>query len=149
MPPSFHRRLQSARGQAGARQYGLVDALLVVAVPADCAPRQLGAMRDEFARIDRQAAARRAAAELGQVRTMVDRLLHHTPWLAVRPVALLEAVVAPAPGRTALPGVGGGLRLSLLNWIEATAGYSWRIRRHSGEPAGAPFIEVRFRDPFE
>ncbi len=150
LPPSFSRRLQSARRQAGARQYGLVDALLGVRVPAECSSRLLGALRDEFARIDRQAAARLAAAELDQVRTLVDRLLHHTPLLALRPVALVEAVVASAPGRrTALPGVGGGLRFSLLNWIEATAGYSWHIRHRPGEPSGAPFIEVRFRDPFE
>lgn len=149
LPPSFSRRLNGARRQTGARQYGLVDALLAVAVPPDCSRKLLGELRNEFTRIDRQAAARLAAAELGQVRTLVDRLLHHTPLLAVRPVALVEAVVASAPGRTALPGVGGGLRFSLLNWIEATAGYSWHFRRRPGEPSGAPFVEVRFRDPFE
>lgn len=148
-PPSFSRRLKSARGQTGARQYGLVDALLAIAGPLDCSPKLLDALRDDFARINRQSAARLAAAEMSQVRTLVDRLLHHTPLLAVRPVALVEAVVSSTPGRTALPGVGGGLRFSLLNWIEATAGYSWHIRHRPGEPPGSPFVEVRFRDPFE
>jgi len=65
----------------------------------------------------------------------------------VRPVAVVEAIVSDK--RTALPGVGGGIRVSPLNWIEATAGFSWRIRRRPGQPWGAPFIEMRLRDPFE
>jgi hypothetical protein len=143
----FTRRLRSARRESGAKQYGLVDALLGIDVAPTCATGALTELRGDFARIDRRAAAQRAAGELAEMRALVNRLLYRTPLIAMRPVTVVEAIVSDK--RTALPGVGGGIRVSLLNWIEATAGFSWRIRRRPGQPWGTPFIEMRLRDPFE
>ena len=141
-PGSFRRRLASARSQSGGRQYGLVDALLAIEVPPDCEPALLASLRADLARIDRQSAARRAAAELSEVRRLLDRLLHRTPLIAIRPVAV-------AQWNNGQPGAGAGARLTLLNWLDATAGYSWRIHRRPQDAWGAPFIEMRFRDPFQ
>lgn len=132
---SFKRRLRSARRESGARQYGLVDALLANTSAPDCETASRARMREEFTRIDKAVAAQRAAAQIAELRTLADRLLYRTPLFAVRPVAIVEAIVSPT--RRALPGAGGGIRVSLLNWLEVTGGYSSRT----------PFFEVRFRDP--
>ena len=137
LPPAFKRRLRSARRETGGKQYGLVDALLAIEVAPGCETVALRVLHGEFARIDREAAARRAAGEMSELRELVDRVLYRTPLIAVHPVA---AVASP-------PGVGVGVRVLLLDWIEATAGYSWRVRRRPGESTGTPFVEVRFRDP--
>ncbi len=146
---SVLRRVRSAERASGARQYGLIDAVLSAGGAARCAgaARELAEMRMEFGRIDRGAAARKARAELRELRGMVDRLLHHTPLIGIRPVAVVEAIRSGR--RTALPGIGAGVRVSVLNWIDATAGFSWRLRRRVGEPVGTPFVELRFRDPLQ
>ena len=149
LPASVLRRVTSAERASGARQYGLVDAVLTAPVAPDCqaAGRELAEMRVEFGRIDRAAAARKAREELSELRGMVDRLLHHTPLIGIRPVAVVEAIRSGR--RTALPGIGAGVRVSVLNWVDATAGFSWRLGRRAGEPVGTPFVELRFRDPLE
>ena len=146
---SFLRRVRSAERASGARQYGLIDAVLAAGEAAGCAAgaAELAAMRTELGRIDRAGAARKAREELSELRSMVDRLLHHTPLISARPVGVVEAIRSGR--RTALPGIGVGVRVSVLNWIDATAGFSWRLRRRVGAPVGTPFLELRFRDPFE
>jgi hypothetical protein len=137
LPASFKRRLRSARQATGGKQYGLVEALLANTAAPECESAARAAMQADFARIDKATAAGRAASQIAELRDLADRLLYRTPLVAVRPVALIEAVVSPK--RRALPGLGGGLRVSLLNWLEVTGGYSNRT----------PFVELRFRDPLQ
>ena len=82
LPAVFTRRLRSARRESGAKQYGLVDALLGIDVAPTCATGALTELRGDFARIDRRAAAQRAAGELAEMRALVNRLLYRTPLIA-------------------------------------------------------------------
>jgi len=46
-------------------------------------------------------------------------------------------------------GIGGGLRVTLANSVDFTAGYLANPTRLSGEPTGAFFFSMQFKDLFQ
>ncbi len=96
----------------------------------------------------RAEARREAEAELMPAKRTLDSLLTELNVFSVSPVLGFDvARVGPAPSRVGLRyGLGGGARVTLVNSVDFTAGYFANLRRLAGEPHGAFFFELRFRD---
>jgi hypothetical protein len=108
-------------------------------------------MEREFALIDQAAAARRAQDEMVYVRRTLNTLIDDLNIISVSPVLMLDvAHLGPADSRLGTRyGVGGGLRVTLANSVDFTAGYLVNPKRLRGEASGAFFFSMQFKDLLE
>ena len=108
-------------------------------------------MEAAYARIDQAQASRRAQTEMAFVRRTVNTLVHELNLVSVSPVLMFDvAHLGPADERLGTRyGIGGGLRVSLASSVDFTAGYLANPRRLPGEPAGAFFFSMQFKDIFQ
>ncbi len=111
-----------------------------------------GQLETTFGRINRAAAARKAAADMSYVRRTLDIILKELNIASVSPVFVFDvARIGPAAGGPysgTRYGVGGGLRFSLLNTVNFTGGYAWNPNRRVGEEPGAVFFSINTRNLF-
>jgi hypothetical protein len=112
-----------------------------------------GQLATTFGRIDRAAAAKKAATDMAYVRRTLDIILKELNIASVSPVFVFDvARIGPAtsgPYSGTRYGVGGGLRFSLLNTVNFTGGYAWNPGRRVGEEPGAVFFSISTRNLFK
>jgi len=108
-------------------------------------------MEGELALIDQSAATGKAEAEMTYVTRTFNTLVHDLNIAAISPVAIVDvAHIGPAGARLGTRyGVGGGLRLTLVNSVDFTVGYVANLHRVGREPAGAFFFTIQFKDLLE
>lgn len=106
-------------------------------------------MADWFAAADPAVAEQAARREIEPVRHIVHTLINETNAVAVSPLLMLD-VATLSPDATARPriGLGGGLRVTLVDSADLSLGYMANLRRAPGETRGAFFLAVAFKDPF-
>jgi hypothetical protein len=70
--------------------------------------------------------------------------------LAISPLFMLDAVrLGPSgPGAGTRIGVGGGVRVTLVDSVDFSVGYLANLRRAPQEPSGAFFLTMQFKDLF-
>jgi hypothetical protein len=109
------------------------------------------AMEADYAKIDQGVASRRAETEMAYVKRTVHTLVSELNLMSVSPVLMLDvAHIGPASSRLGTRyGIGGGLRVSLANSVDFTAGYLANPRRLADEPPGAFFFSMQFKDLFQ
>ena len=105
-------------------------------------------MEDEFAAIDQENAHRQAESEMRFVHRIVAWVIDEANVVAIGPVLMFDvAHIDPAAsGYGTRYGVGAGLRLTLVDYADFTAGYVANPYRRGNEPPGAPFFAIEFRD---
>jgi hypothetical protein len=108
-------------------------------------------MERDYARIDQALATRRAETEMAYVKRTVHALVYELNLVSVSPVVMFDvAHIGPASSRLGTRyGIGGGIRLSLANSLDFTAGYLASPHRLAGEPPGAFFFSMQFKDVFQ
>lgn len=170
------RRLRPALASSGGAQVGDIAALLSVgedrlrSVRADCVEALNAELRDpaiaqhgatlegiradmerEYALIDQTAATRHAEREMAFVRRTLNTVVDDLNIVSISPVLMLDvAHLGPADSRLGTRyGVGGGLRLTLANSFDLTVGYLANPKRLRGEPSGAFFFSMQFKDLLE
>jgi hypothetical protein len=123
-----------------------VDAAALLAAEAELKRRQ-DALVAEMDRIDTSLATRLANVDMEEVETALDAFVNELNIVAVSPVAVFDvARVWPDNAGTRF-GVGGGARISLINF-NLTLGYSFNPRRRPGDGRGAFFFTMDFTDIF-
>lgn len=170
------RRLKPALASTGGAQVGDIEALLSVGedrlrtVRAACVEGLNAELRDpaiaqpgaaleairadmerEYALIDQAAATRQAEREMAFVRRTLNTVIDDLNIISISPVLMLDvAHLGPADSRLGTRyGVGGGLRLTLANSFDLTVGYLANPKRLRGEPPGAFFFSMQFKDLLE
>ncbi len=110
-----------------------------------------GDLEREFSLIDRPSASRQAEAEMAYVRRTLNALIYDLNVLSVGPAVGFDfAHIGPADSRLGTRyGIGGGLRVTLVNSTDLTVGYFANPKRLSNESSGAFFVSVRFKDLLE
>jgi hypothetical protein len=85
------------------------------------------------------------------VKRTVHALVYELNLVSVSPVVMFDvAHIGPASSRLGTRyGIGGGIRLSLANSLDFTAGYLASPHRLAGEPPGAFFFSMQFKDVFQ
>ena len=114
--------------------------------------RQIHAeMEREFSLIDQSSASRQAEAEMAYVKRTLHALVYDLNVFSIGPVVGFDfAHIGPADSRLGTRyGIGGGLRVTLVNSTDLTLGYFANPKRLSKEPSGAFFLSVRFKDLLE
>jgi hypothetical protein len=88
---------------------------------------------------------------MAYVKRTVHTLVYELNLMSVSPVLMLDvAHIGPASSRLGTRyGIGGGLRISLANSVDFTAGYLANPRRLADEPPGAFFFSMQFKDLFQ
>jgi hypothetical protein len=172
-------RANSAAGAKDFQQYGLISALLSVDPHEDRLGRVTRActqnldtaldikpgvespearvdgdrqnMENEFAKIDKADAVKRANGEISFVRRTLDTLFREVNLASVGPVGIFDlARIGPAaPGDSGLRyGPGAGIRFGLSSVMNLTVGYARNIRKGPGEGNGNVFMSLNVRDLF-
>ena len=105
-------------------------------------------MESEFSKIDRAASSRQARTEMASVKQTLDSLFYDLNILSISPVFIFDAahIDAASPGMATRYGVGGGLRINLVNSVDLTLAYVANPRRVAGESAGAFTLTFRVKD---
>ncbi len=107
-------------------------------------------LREQFAKIDRAAAEKKAGKEFSLVEHTVHTFLYDLNLISISPVAIFDvARIGPSKADTAgglRYGVGGGVRFSLVSSVNWTLGYAWNPGHRPGEGPGAFFFGLQFRD---
>jgi hypothetical protein len=114
--------------------------------------RQIHAdLEREFSLIDQSSASRQAEAEMAYVKRTLHALIYDLNVLSIGPVVGFDfAHIGPADSRLGTRyGIGGGLRVTLVNSTDFTVGYFANPKRLSNEPSGAFFFSVQFKDLLE
>lgn len=172
------RRTASAIAPQAADQYGLVMFLLsddadeiqllkttqacgvdlngaindaAIAAASDRVATLRTAMAAEFNKIDQNAAAKKAAADMAFTRRTLNTLFNDVNIYSISPVFVFDvARIGPAGG--GLGGVrygpGGGIRFELATVAHFTVGYAWNVRRGPDEGRGNVFFSIGIRDLF-
>jgi cytochrome c556 len=100
-----------------------------------------------LAKVDVKAAEAHADADFAPARKVLRAFLYELNIYSVAPAAIFDvARVWPTDTPTRY-GVGGGVRLSLVN-VNFTVGYAANPKRRSGEGAGALFVSLDVSDMF-
>lgn len=97
--------------------------------------------------IDTSEAVRLADADMKLVSTTLDTFTKELNWIAVSPVGIFDAARLWPDKSGIRYGVGGGLRLSLVNF-NVTTGYAFNPKRIPGEPRGAIVFTMDVTDMF-
>ncbi len=107
-------------------------------------------MEDEFALIDQESAIRKAEADMGYAKRTINTFIDDINLVSVSPVLMFDvAHLGPASSRLGTRyGIGGGLRVSIVNSVDFTFGYVANPKRLPQESAGAFFLSVQFKDVF-
>jgi hypothetical protein len=107
-------------------------------------------MERNFAAIDDAVASRQAESEMSYAKRIVDQLITECNIAAISPVLMFDvAHIGPSSDRYGTRyGVGGGLRLTLVDSVDFTVGYVANPTARSNEDPGAPFFTIQFRDVF-
>ena len=107
-------------------------------------------MEDEFALIDQESAIRKAEADMGYAKRTINTFIDDINLVSVSPVVMLDvAHLGPASSRLGTRyGIGGGLRVSIVNSVDFTFGYVANPKRLPKESPGAFFLSVQFKDVF-
>ena len=172
------RRTASAITPQAADQYGLVmfllsddpDEIQLLKVTQACGTDLNGAINDaaigaasdrvatlrtamaaEFNKIDQNAAAKKAAADMAFTRRTLNTLFNDVNIYSVSPVFVFDvARIGPASGRIGgvRYGPGGGIRFELATVAHFTLGYAWNVRRGPDEGRGNVFFSIGIRDLF-
>jgi hypothetical protein len=107
----------------------------------------------EFAAIDNNAAAAKAKSDMAYARRALNTILDEMNIVSISPVIVFDAArLAPSgtdPYGGFRYGLGGGIRLSLVNSISLTAGYAWNPDRRPREGPGAFFFALETRNLFQ
>lgn len=108
---------------------------------------QQAALILQFDSIDIGEAERLADADMKLVEATLDAFINELNWLAVSPVLIFDAARL-VPDRAGMRyGVGGGIRLSVVNF-NVTLGYAFNPSRQPGEGRGALFFTMDVTDVF-
>jgi hypothetical protein len=98
--------------------------------------------------IDTAAARRRAQKDMRLPRRTVNAVLQELNAVSIGPVLMLDAVRLserePVLDEPIYVGIGTGLRVSVVNTLHLSAGYSWNVARSGGERHGAGFAVLEF-----
>ena len=107
-------------------------------------------MANEFMLIDQQEAMRKAEADMGYAKRTINTFIDDINLVSVSPVLMFDvAHLGPASGRLGTRfGIGGGLRVTVVNSVDFTFGYLANPRRLPQESRGAYFLSVQFKDVF-
>jgi hypothetical protein len=169
------RRAQAAVQSKGAAQYGDVSTLLTVNETEDRLNKVRSAcleglnsrlqdvqitaaaegleeihseMEKEFALIDQSAASKQAESEMSYVKRTLNSILYEMNFLSLGPMLMFDvAHMGPAGSKLGTRyGIGGGLRFTLVSHVDFTIGYAANPKRITGEPPGAFFFSMRFKD---
>ncbi|HEX5605190.1 MAG TPA: hypothetical protein VFY96_01670 [Candidatus Binatia bacterium] len=169
------RRVQAAAQSKGAAQYGDVSTLLTVnetedrlnkvrsacleglnsqlqdvqiAAAADSLEEIHSRMEKEFAQIDQSAASKQAESEMSYGKRTLNSILYEMNFLSLGPILLFDvARMSPAGSKLGTRyGIGGGLRFTLISHVDFTIGYAANPKRITGQPPGAFFFSMRFKD---
>ena len=169
------RRGQAAAQSKGAAQYGDVSTLLTVnetedrlnkvrsacleglssplqdvqiAAAADRVEEIHSDMEKEFALIDQGTASKQAESEMSYVKRTLNSILYEMNFLSLGPILMFDvAHLGPANAKLGTRyGIGGGLRFTLVSHVDLTVGYAANPKRITGEPPGAFFFSMRFKD---
>ena len=107
-------------------------------------------MDNEFMLIDQAGAIRKAEADMGYSRRTINTFIDDINLVSVSPVLMFDvAHLGPASGRLGTRyGIGGGLRVTIVNSVDFTFGYLANPRRLPQESPGAYFLSVQFKDVF-
>ena len=114
---------------------------------------QVLATRTPFDAVNPAAAKERADRETKPLLRVIHTVLNDLNLYSLSPVAVYDlARIGPASPGTAgglRHGIGGGVRLTLVNSVSLTAGYALNPARRSFEGRGALFFDLAFRDLFQ
>ena len=101
-------------------------------------------MEREFSLIDQSSASRQAETEMAYVKRTLHALIYDLNVLSIGPVVGFDfAHIGPADSRLGTRyGIGGGLRVTLVNSTDFTIGYFANPKRLSNEPSGAFFFSA-------
>ena len=108
-------------------------------------------MAAEFNKIDQNAAAKKAAADMAFTRRTLNTLFNDVNIYSLSPVFVFDvARIGPASGQIGgvRYGPGGGLRFELATVAHFTLGYAWNVRRGPDEGRGNVFFSIGIRDLF-
>ncbi len=101
----------------------------------------------QFDSIDISEAESLADEDMKLVEASLDSFVNELNWLAVSPVGIFDAAQV-FPDKSGMRfGVGGGVRLSLVNF-NVTLGYAFNPNRRPGEGRGALFFTMDVTDVF-
>jgi hypothetical protein len=105
-------------------------------------------MEQSYGQIDQSLASRQAETEMAYVKRTVKTLVNDLNLVAVSPVLIFDvAHLGPADNRLGTRyGIGGGVRVSLASSVDFNAGYVVNPKRLGGEPPGAFFFSIDFKD---
>ena len=172
------RRTASAITPQAADQYGLVmfllsddpDEIQYLNVTQACgtdlnnaindnnvatASGRVGTLRSsmvaEFAKIDQNAAGKKAASDMAFTRRTLNTLFNDVNIYSISPVFVFDvARIGPATDRIGgvRYGPGGGIRFELASVAHFTLGYAWNVRRGPDEGRGNVFFSIGIRDLF-
>ena len=101
----------------------------------------------QFDSIDTSAAERLADEDMKLVAATLDAFINELNWLAVSPVVIFDAARLVPDKAGMRYGVGGGVRLSVVNF-NVTVGYAFNPTRQPGEGRGAMFFSMDVTDVF-
>jgi hypothetical protein len=127
---------------------GFAQASVVTKQVEESLSQQQPQLARELDNVDTSAAVRMADADMKLVDTTLDSFINELNWIAVSPVAIFDAARV-WPDRFGFRyAVGGGMRLSLVNF-NVTVGYAVNPQRHPGDSRGALFFTMDVTDIFK
>jgi hypothetical protein len=96
-------------------------------------------------------ALRQAQKEMAVVERTLNTLIHELNIISVSPIVGLDVarIGAEHSRSETMYGIGGGIRITLVNSADFTAAYFANVSRRTGEPSGAFLFSLRFRDLLE
>ena len=111
-----------------------------------------GDIRAALARTDTPTAKAQADRDMGFITRTINTLLDEVNLFSVSPIAVFDiARIGPqvdSSGGGFRYGIGGGVRLAVVNTVRVTAGYAVNPNRKPWEARGAPFLSVEITSPF-
>lgn len=107
-------------------------------------------MLREFSLIDQELAIGKAEADMAYSKRTINTFIDDINLVSISPVLMFDvAHLGPANSRLGTRyGVGGGLRVTLVNSVDFTFGYLANPRRLPQEAPGAYFLSLQFKDVF-